>query len=114
VLEQTARQLLARECLPDVAGKVDMGAYDRKIWHDYLLPDGRLKTIPVQRKKLDVILRRLAQEFTSGIRYPESQVNEILKNFHGDTASLRRELIGAQLLKRERGEYWLVEEQNDE
>lgn len=113
VLEQTARQLLSKENLPAVAAETDSGAYERKVLRDFLLPDGRLKTIPAQRKKLDVILRHLAQEFSAGIRYPEKRVNEILKTYHEDTASLRRELIGARLLEREKGEYWLVEEQSD-
>lgn len=113
VLEQTARQLLSKENLPAVAAETDSGAYERKVLRDFLLPDGRLKTIPAQRKKLDVILRHLAQEFSAGIRYPEKRVNGILKTYHEDTASLRRELIGARLLEREKGEYWLVEEQSD-
>jgi predicted transcriptional regulator len=113
-LEQTARQLLARESLPAVAANTDSGAYERKVLHDFLLPDGSLKTIPAQRKKLDVILRHLAGEFSPGVRYPEKRVNEILRTYHEDTASLRRELIGARLLQREKGEYWLVEERTDE
>jgi predicted transcriptional regulator len=113
-LEQTARQLLARESLPAVAANTDSGAYERKVLHDFLLPDGSLKTIPVQRKKLEVILRHLAGEFSPGVRYPEKRVNEILRTYHEDTASLRRELIGARLLQREKGEYWLVEERTDE
>jgi predicted transcriptional regulator len=113
-LEQTARQLLARESLPAVAANADSGAYERKVLHDFLLPDGSLKTIPVQRKKLEVILRHLAGEFSPGVRYPEKRVNEILRTYHEDTASLRRELIGARLLQREKGEYWLVEERTDE
>lgn len=113
-LEKYARQLLSHENLPTVAADADLGAYDRKVLHDFILPDGRLKTIPAQRKKLDVILRHLVKEFSPGIRYPEKQVNEILRSFHEDTASLRRELIGARLLNRERGVYWLSEEQNNE
>jgi hypothetical protein len=111
VLESAARQMLSQEAIASAAGDVDSDAYDRKVWRDFLLPDGRLKTIPVQRKKLNVILRRLAQEFTPGVRYPEKRVNEILKTFHDDTASLRRELVGAKLLDRQHGEYWRVEEE---
>jgi len=109
-LEQVARKLQARDPFPAAAAGTDAGAYERKVWQDYLQTDGRLKTIPAQRKKLEIILRRLAQEFQPGVRYPEKSVNEILKNFHDDTASLRRELIGFHLLQRERGEYWRVEE----
>ena len=112
-LEKFARQLLSNESLPAAAADADLKAYDRKVLHDYLLPDGRLKTIPAQRKKLDVILRHLAKEFTPGIRYPEKQVNEILKKYHDDTASLRRELIGSGLLEREKSIYWCPEEKNN-
>ncbi len=108
-LEQAARKLQAQDTFPAVVGK-DSGAYAQKVWRDFLLPDGRLKTIPAQRKKLEIILHRLAQEFQPGVRYPEKLVNEILKNYHDDTASLRRELIGFKLLQREHGEYWRVEE----
>lgn len=114
VLEKTARQLLSTENLPASVGQTDAGAYDRKVLNDFLLPDGRLKTIPAQRKKLEIILRHLANQFLPGKRYAEKQVNEILRKFHDDTASLRRELIGYHLLERQRGEYWRVEEQNDE
>jgi hypothetical protein len=43
-----------------------------------------------------------------GKRYSEKQVNEILSAYHEDTASLRRELVGAKLMQREGGggEYW--------
>jgi DNA-binding HxlR family transcriptional regulator len=109
-LEQAARRLRAQDPFPSATSGTEAGAYERKVWHDFLTPEGRLKTIPAQRKKLDIILRRLAQEFQPGVRYPEKLVNEILKNYHDDTARLRRELIGARLLQREHGEYWRVEE----
>ncbi|MCE7861844.1 MAG: DUF2087 domain-containing protein, partial [Chloroflexi bacterium CFX2] len=42
--------------------------------------------------------------------YSEKRVNEILSGYHEDTATLRRELVGAGLMKREGGggEYWRV------
>jgi hypothetical protein len=109
-LEETARRLLSREALPSVAAGIDLDAYDRKIVKDYTLPDGRLKQIPTQRKKLDAILRYLARAFEPGVRYSEKQVNEILAGYHEDTAGLRRDLVGARLLAREGGggEYWRV------
>jgi hypothetical protein len=93
-----------------VVENVDVDAYDRKVVRDYSLPDGRLKTIPAQRKKLEAILRHLAKSFEPGRRYSEKQVNEILAGFHEDTASLRRELVGSGLIAREGGggEYWRV------
>ena len=105
-LEDMARQILSRETLPAVAADVDLEAYDRKVLTDFSNPDGSLKTIPAQRKKLMVILRHISKSFEAEVRYPEGEVNQILAGFHEDTATLRRELVGAGLLERERGEYW--------
>jgi predicted transcriptional regulator len=107
-LETMARQLLSRESLPAFAADVDLEAYDRKVLTDFSNPDGSLKIIPAQRKKLMVILRYIVKSFEAEVRYPEQEVNQILARFHEDTATLRRELVGAGLLERERGEYWKV------
>ena len=108
-LDSIARQLLRHETLPAVAADLDATAYDRKVVHDFTLPDGRLKTIPAQRKKLEAVLHHLVLAFETGRRYSEKEVNEILGRFHADTASLRRELIGFRLMARDHGEYWRLE-----
>jgi predicted transcriptional regulator len=108
-LRSIAQSLLASETLPAAAAMVDTHAYSRKILNDFLLPDGRLKSIPAQRKKLEAVLQHIAQEIKPGIRYPEKQINEILARFHADTATLRRELIGSHILARAGGEYWKIE-----
>ena len=110
VLEKMAHRLLSQKTLPAIAADIDLGAYDRKVWADFSTPDGRLKTFPARRKKLMIILRHIIKDFKPGIHYPEAQVNQILAAYHEDTATLRREMVGFGLLKRERGEYWLVEE----
>ena len=104
--EEMARRLLSHEELPAIAGDADLGAYDRKVLADFSHPDGRLKTIPSQRKKLQVILRHLIEDFDPEIRYPERQVNERLGRYHEDTATLRREMIAEGLMEREAGSYW--------
>jgi predicted transcriptional regulator len=106
VLEQLAQRLLSRQTLTGLAEGIELEVFDRKVLHDYLLPDGHLKEIPAQRKKLEVILRYIGQDFTPGRIYPEKQVNELLSRHHADTATLRRELIGYKILARESGEYW--------
>lgn len=68
---------------------------------------GRLKTIPVQRKKRRIVLEKLAESFETGVRYPEKQVNLILAEFHDDFCTLRREMIAEGIMAREKGEYWL-------
>ena len=110
-LEKLARQLLAKETLPDVAAGVDMDAYDRKVIANFTAPDGRIKAFPAQRKKFEAILRYVLRVFEPGVRYSEKQVNQMLGQFNDDTATLRRELVGYGWLKREGGggDYWRPE-----
>jgi predicted transcriptional regulator len=108
-LRGIAQSLLSNETLPAVAATVDMNAYSRKILDDFLLPDGSLKSIPAQRKKLEAVLQHIAHDFEPGKRYTEKQINDILSRFHKDTATLRRELIGYRILARAGGEYWMTE-----
>lgn len=83
-------------------------AWERKVLRDFL-EDGALKEIPAYRKKRNVILRWLANQFEVGRTYTEAEVNEIIKRRHADSATLRRELIGGGFMRRERGTYWRVE-----
>jgi len=108
ILEALSRRLLSRKTLSSLAEDVDLGAFDKKVLRDYLLEDGRLKEIPAQRKKLEVILRYVSQKFNPEEIYPEKKVNELLSQYHDDTATLRRELVGYKILGRKNGEYWLI------
>lgn len=97
------RDLAERPTPPDLAD--DLAKYDRKVLSDFLV-DGKLKTIPAQRKKRDVIVRFLAQQFEPDRTYTEREVNLIIADYHDDFATLRRELIMAKLLVRDGGTYW--------
>jgi hypothetical protein len=108
-IESRARRLLARRALRARAADLDLDAYDRNVLHNFLRSDGRLKAIPAQRRKRMVVLRHLATFFRLGRRYRESEVNRILKRFHPDTATLRREMVGEGLLQRAAGEYRRIE-----
>lgn len=107
-LEERSRSLFSQEEMTASLADVDVDAYDRKVIADYTRKDGSLKTIPAQQKKLEAILRHVVKAFKVGKRYSEKQVNEILSGYHADTATLRRELVGFKLMKREGGggEYW--------
>jgi hypothetical protein len=72
----------------------------------HFLVGGRLREIPAKRSKRLVILDRLALEFDVGVRYREREVNDVLRRFHDDYASLRRYLVDEGFLSRERNEYW--------
>ncbi len=110
-LEEKSRSMFSQEKMTVSVADVDTDAYDRKVISDYTRKDGSLKTIPAQQKKLEAILRYVVKAFKVGRRYSEKQVNEILGGYHDDTATLRRELVGFKLMKREGGggDYWREE-----
>jgi hypothetical protein len=86
--------------------------WDRKILRDYF--DGeRLKQIPVNRKKREVVLNWLAEQFEADARYAEKAINEIIKRHHEDSATLRRELVEGGWMARENGVYWRTHRETD-
>lgn len=104
-IEARARRLLTRRALRHLAADLDLDAFDLQVLHDYTRRDGRLKSIPAQRRKLLAVLRRLALAFRPGRRYREADVHRILRKFHEDTTTLRRELVSAGLLQQQAGLY---------
>jgi len=113
-LDTDALEALSRKVLefqrPSVKPEDFEGeAYDRKVLRDFISPDGRLKSLPSQQKKLQVILRHVVSFFEPNKQYTEKEVNERISRFYPDTASLRRYLVDTGLMKREKGEYWRSE-----
>lgn len=109
-LESLSKELLTPDQLPTFVREVDMDAYDQKVVKNFTNPDGTLKTIPGQRKKLIAVLQYMLPEFESGKQYQEKEVNQILERFHEDYAQLRRDMIDTGLMKRENGIYWKVDQ----
>ena len=68
----------------------------------------RLRQIPASRKKRVIVLRRLLERFVPGKTYPETEVNDLLREAHDDVATLRRELVDYGFMQRDRGVYWLA------
>jgi predicted transcriptional regulator len=104
-LHAMAKDILSTEKLSEVVEDVDQDAYARKVMANYV-DNGRIKQIPTQLKKLEVIIRWLAKLFEPGRTYTEKQVNEILKKHNEDYATLRRELVDMGFLARKNGTYW--------
>jgi hypothetical protein len=91
------------------ADGMDEKRWDKRILENFI-EDGQLKQIPASRKKRWVVLRWLADKFKPGEHYSEASVNKILQKHHWDSATLRRELIGYRMLKRQKGLYWRLPE----
>ena len=83
----------------------DEKRWDKRILENFI-EDGQLKQIPASRKKRWVVLRWLADKFRMDEHYSEASVNKIIQKHHWDSATLRRELIGYRMLKRQKGVYW--------
>ena len=98
---------LAREARPavepDDVGDVD--AATASVLRTFLR-GGRLTQIPMQLGKRRVVLDHICRVFEVGVRYPEREVNALLRAFHPDYAALRRYLVDEGFLGRERNIYW--------
>jgi predicted transcriptional regulator len=109
-LHSMAGSLLDRKLLAETTKPVEGDAFDAKVMKDFIV-DGRIKIIPSQRKKREVLLRFLATNFEAGRSYTEKEVSEVLADYHEDVATLRRELVGYDLMTRDAGVYRLVEKE---
>ncbi len=69
---------------------------------------GKLISIPMQRKKREIVLAEISKSFKNGKIYNEKEVDEIIHKFHEDHCTIRREMIGCGLMKRENGKYWII------
>jgi biotin operon repressor len=75
-----------------------------KVIRDFFV-DGRLKEIPAQRKRRVVVLQRIVETFDPSQSYSEREINDLLRPFHPDFATLRRELIDYGFMTRDRNIY---------
>jgi hypothetical protein len=80
-------------------------AWEAKVLGNFV-QDDRLKDIPAGRKKRWIVLKWLVEKFEFDRQYSEQELNAIIKPIHPDTATLRREMIGYNVMQRENGIYW--------
>lgn len=69
---------------------------------------GKLKSIPAQQKKERIVLEVIVQAFEYGRLYSEREVNIIIADYYDDFCTLRRDMVGEQLLARNETGYWRV------
>ena len=70
------------------------------------MPNGRLEQMPAKRSRRLVVLDQVARTFEPGHRYPEREVNDVLRTFWADYAALRRYFVDEGFLDRADGVYW--------
>ena len=69
---------------------------------------GRLKALPAQRKKREVVLRYILEPLESGKAYTEQEMNEHIVRYNDDYCTIRREMIAFGLVKRDHETYTVV------
>lgn len=66
---------------------------------------GRLTQIPTQRKKREIVLTEILEQFDFNCEYPEKEVNEIILRYHEDFCTIRREMIAFGMMMRDHETY---------
>ncbi|SYX85106.1 metalloregulator ArsR/SmtB family transcription factor [Paenibacillus alvei] len=74
---------------------------------NFFSKEGKLKNIPSQLKKKLIILEHMVTNLEAGRSYTEKEINEFIKAYHEDFATIRREFIMHQFLFREKEIYEL-------
>ncbi|MFF2886425.1 metalloregulator ArsR/SmtB family transcription factor [Paenibacillus sp. NPDC057967] len=69
--------------------------------------EGRLKNIPSQLKKKLIVLEHIVSSLARGRTYSEKEINEFIKGYHDDFATIRREFIMHQYMYRDKEVYEL-------
>lgn len=106
-LQGLTQKLFTFEQIAVQPSNIAEDAWEQRILKSFL--DGeRLRDLPTTPKKRLVILKWLVNQFESDRKYPEREINEIIKRHHPDFATLRRDFITNGLMERDHGVYWRV------
>ncbi|WP_141431379.1 metalloregulator ArsR/SmtB family transcription factor [Bacillus sp. 03113] len=89
----------------------NMNMEKQKILQSFFSKEGKLISIPAQRKKKLVVLESIVKRLKKGHKYEEKELNEFIKQFHEDYATIRREFIIYHFMYREKGIYELNPEE---
>ena len=74
------------------------------------IKDGKLIHLPAQLKKKLIVLEYLASQLEANKQFSEQDINEWIKTYHGDYATIRRELYIHRFVNRHLERYNLNDE----
>jgi DNA-binding transcriptional ArsR family regulator len=105
-LDLDALQVMQKATLTatQVAPPVCDDLWEAKVLSSFI-EGNTIKEIPASRKKRRIILTWLVQKFELDRSYSEPELNQIIKPIHQDTATLRRELVGYNMMHRDNSSY---------
>lgn len=85
----------------------DMALQKQAVIKNFFTKEGKLKHLPAQRKKKRMVLEHLIEGLKPNTKYTEKEINEYIKQYHEDYATIRREFIMHQYMYRENEIYEL-------
>lgn len=106
-LENMNRDMFSQDTLATLV-KNDLPDAEKRVLQAFVGENGRLTDIPSRYKKQKIILKWIVEQLEMNEQYPEPELNEFLRQFHDDVASLRRYMIDHKLMQRQKGIYWRV------
>ena len=104
VLEKTLYDVVASEPEQTDEAQKREEEYRRKVIRAFF-EYGKLRSIPVQRKKKVICYEQIAALFEPGKVYEEKEVNEIISPIHEDYCTIRRDMISEGIFRREGNRY---------
>lgn len=75
------------------------------VLQNFFTKEGKLTHLPAQLKKKLIVLEHLVSQLEQGASYSEKQINEYIKKYDDDYATIRREFIIYRFMSREDGIY---------
>lgn len=79
-------------------------AYRQKVISTFF-KDNYLEQLPVQKKKRLIVLEEIAKAFDNDKVYKEPELDKMLKTYHDDHCTLRRDLVDYGFFSRDKGLY---------
>lgn len=77
----------------------------RAVLQNFFEVDGRLKHLPSKLKKRLIVLEHITSNLEIDKKYSELEINDYIKSFHDDYATIRRELYIHKFVNRESETY---------
>lgn len=79
--------------------------FKQSVIKNFFTADGKLKHLPAQLKKKLIVLEQIVLQLDKSRTYTEQEMNQFIKLYHADFATIRRELIMHQFMYRDKEVY---------
>ena len=82
----------------------DKKTYEEQVINNYF-EHGKLKTIPSQLKKREIIMSYIAQRFEKKKNYTEEELVSVIREIFDDYCTIKRDLIGMGFVENNNSSY---------